>query len=158
MFPVGNEDDIANKRYGYFTGLIFGTFPESMTAKQNYRMHLSILFINIVIISSFSNYKLKLVIEFIWISTVHLSRRVGLPYRTATSDLNIVYRGSYMSAYVLLNLLNELGKRDKMRGLPSILSPFRNEFNKFNKTRVRMLDSIYHMTNTLKSHFWRKNV
>ena len=30
-----------------------------------------------------------------------------------------------MSAHVLLNLLNELGKRDKMRGL---------------------LDSIYHMT------------
>ena len=27
-----------------------------------------------------------------------------------------------MSAHVLLNLLNELGKRDKMRGLPSILS------------------------------------
>ena len=25
-----------------------------------------------------------------------------------------------MSAHVLLNLLNELGKRDKMRGLPSI--------------------------------------
>ena len=24
-------------------------------------------------------------------------------------------RGSYMSAHVLLNLLNELGKRDKMR-------------------------------------------
>ena len=34
-----------------------------------------------------------------------------------------------MSAHVLLNLLNELGKRDKMRGLPSILSLFRNEFN-----------------------------
>ena len=63
-----------------------------------------------------------------------------------------------MSAHVLLNLLNELGKRDKMRGLPSILSLFRNEFNKFNDTRARMLDSIYHMTNTLKSHFWRKNV
>ena len=60
-----------------------------------------------------------------------------------------------MSAHVLLNLLNELGKRDKMRGLPSILSLFRNEFNKFNNTRARMLDSIYHMTNTLKSHFWR---
>ena len=29
-----------------------------------------------------------------------------------------------MSAYVLLNLLNELGKRDKMPGLPSILSLF----------------------------------
>ena len=27
-----------------------------------------------------------------------------------------------MSAHVLLNLLNELVKRDKMRGLPSILS------------------------------------
>ena len=27
-----------------------------------------------------------------------------------------------MSAYVLLNLLNECGKRDKMHGLPSILS------------------------------------
>ena len=62
-----------------------------------------------------------------------------------------------MSAHVLLNLLNELGKRDKMRGLPSILFLFRNEFNKFNNTRVRMLDSIYHMTNTLKSHFWCKN-
>ena len=63
-----------------------------------------------------------------------------------------------MSAHVLLNLLNELGKRDKMRGLPSILSLFRNEFNKFNNTRARMLDSFYHMTNTLKSYFRRKNV
>ena len=39
------------------------------------------------------------------------------------------YIGSYMSAHVLLNLLNELGKRDEMRGLPSILSLFPNEFN-----------------------------
>ena len=39
-----------------------------------------------------------------------------------------------MSAHVLLNLLNELGKGDKMRGLPSILFLFRNEFNNFNKT------------------------
>ena len=31
-----------------------------------------------------------------------------------------------MSAHVLLNLLNELRKRDKMRGLPSILSIFCN--------------------------------
>ena len=63
-----------------------------------------------------------------------------------------------MSAHVLLNLLNKLGKRDKMRGLPSILSLFRNEFNKFNNTGARTLDSIYHMTYTLKSHFWHKNV
>ena len=27
-----------------------------------------------------------------------------------------INRGSYMSAHILLNLLNELGKRDKMRG------------------------------------------
>ena len=62
-----------------------------------------------------------------------------------------------MSAHVLSNLLDELRKRDKMRGLPSILSLFRNEFNKFNNTRTRLLDSFYHMTNTLKSDFWRKN-
>ena len=41
-----------------------------------------------------------------------------------------------MSAHVLLNLLNESGKRDKMRGLPSILSLFPNECNKFNNTRA----------------------
>ena len=45
-----------------------------------------------------------------------------------------------------LNLSNELGERDKMRDLPRILFIFRNEFNKFNNTRVRMLDSFYHMT------------
>ena len=63
-----------------------------------------------------------------------------------------------MSAHVLLNLLNQLGKRDKMGGLPGILSHFPNSFNKFNNIRARMLDSFYYMTNTLKSHFWRKNV
>ena len=65
-----------------------------------------------------------------------------------------------MSAHVLLNLLNELGKRDKMRGLPSILSIFRNKFNKFNKnksTNVRFYLS-YDIKITLKSHFCRKNV
>ena len=51
-----------------------------------------------------------------------------------------------MSAHVLLTLLNELGKRDKMQGLPSILSLFRNEFNKFNNTGARILDSIYHLS------------
>ena len=59
---------------------------------------------------------------------------------------HVINRGSYMSAHVLLNLLNESGKRDQMRGLPSILSLFRTEFNKFNNIRARMLDSIYHMT------------
>ena len=65
-----------------------------------------------------------------------------------------------MSAHVLLNLLNELWKRDKMRGVPSILSLFCNEFNKFNNTGARILDSIYHydIKITLKSHFCLKNV
>ena len=60
-----------------------------------------------------------------------------------------------MSAHVLLNLLIELGKRDKMLGLPSIISLFRNEFKKFNNTRARI---SYDIKITLKSHFSRKNV
>ena len=52
-------------------------------------------------------------------------------------------RGSYMSAHVLLNLLNEVRKRDKMRGLPSILSLLLNEFDELNNTGTQMLDSIY---------------
>ena len=52
-----------------------------------------------------------------------------------------------MSANVLLNLLNALRKIDKMRGLLSILSLFfRKEFDIFNNTGARMLDSVYHMT------------
>ena len=60
-----------------------------------------------------------------------------------------------MSAHVLLNLLSKLGKSDKMRGLPSILSLFRNKFNKFNNRRARMLDFLYHndIMMTLKSHY-----
>ena len=54
-------------------------------------------------------------------------------------------KGYDMSAHVLLNLLNELMDRDKMRGLSRILSLFRNEFNKFNNTGARMLDYIYHL-------------
>ena len=60
-----------------------------------------------------------------------------------------------MSDHVLLDLLNEFGKRDKMRGLSSILSLFHNEFNKFNKnegTNIRFYIS-YDINNTLKSHF-----
>ena len=40
-----------------------------------------------------------------------------------------------------------------MRVLPSILSLFRNEFNKFNSTVAGMLESIYHMTlELIKNH------
>ena len=63
-----------------------------------------------------------------------------------------------MSTHVLLNFLNELGKRYKMRDLSSILSLFRNEFNKFNNTRARMLDYIYHMTDNFKISFLAQKV
>ena len=71
-----------------------------------------------------------------------------------------INRGSYISAHVLLSLLNELRKRDKMQGLPSILSLFRNECKKFNNTGARMLHSVYHMTfkNILKSYFGVKTL
>ena len=59
-----------------------------------------------------------------------------------------------MSTHVLLNLLNELGKKIRCEAMPSILSVFPNEFNKFNNTAARMQDSIYHTT--LKSHFISK--
>ena len=60
-----------------------------------------------------------------------------------------------MSAHVILNLLYELRKPRK----PRILSFFRNEFDKFNNTRARMLDSVrfylsYDIKITLKSHFF----
>ena len=64
-----------------------------------------------------------------------------------------------MRVHVLLNSLNELGKRDNMRGLPSMLSLFSNEFNKIKNAGARMLDFSYHMTLTLlKTHFWSENV
>ena len=51
-----------------------------------------------------------------------------------------------MCGLVLLNLLNEMWKRDKVWGLQSILFLFRNKFNKFNDMGARMLDSIYNIT------------
>ena len=56
-----------------------------------------------------------------------------------------------MSVYALLNLLNKWGKKDKMRGLSSILPLFHNEFTKFNNTGAGMLYSNYHMVLKL---FW----
>ena len=50
-----------------------------------------------------------------------------------------IYRGSYMSAHVLLNLLNEFGKRVRCE---AFLSVFPNEFNKFSDTGARVQDSI----------------
>ena len=42
-----------------------------------------------------------------------------------------------------------------MRGLPRILSLFRNKFDKFNNIEAQMLGSIYHMTlKLLKNHIF----
>ena len=78
-----------------------------------------------------------------------LSRLDALLLSWFNKFVKSLHRGSYMSARVLLNLLNELGKRNKMWGLSSILPLFCSEFNKFNNTRAPMLDSIYHMTLSL---------
>ena len=42
-----------------------------------------------------------------------------------------------------MHLLHELRKSDKMRGLPSILFLFRNEFNQFNKTLALSIHSLF---------------
>ena len=53
-----------------------------------------------------------------------------------------------LSVQVLLNLIKEMGERDKIPGLSSILPLFRNELNKFNNTEARILDSdsVFYMT------------
>ena len=67
-----------------------------------------------------------------------------------------------MSAHVLLNLLNELGKRDQMQGrLPSILSLFvarsLKKIQLYKSINVRFYLS-YDIKVTLKSHFCCKNI
>ena len=60
-----------------------------------------------------------------------------------------------MSAQCIMNLLNELKKGDKMQGLLSILSPFRNKFNNFNHKGAQML---YDVKIIFKAHFvaWKR--
>ena len=59
--------------------------------------------------------------------------------------------GSYTSAHILLNLLNEMSKSHKMRALSIIF--FRNEFDNFNNAGARMLDSFFHRTlKLLRNH------
>ena len=68
-------------------------------------------------------------------------------------------RGSYMSAHVLLNLLNGLRKRDNARLAKYLISFLETSLiNGINKsTNVRFYLS-YGIRATLKSHFWRKNL
>ena len=57
--------------------------------------------------------------------------------------LYAVNRSSYMSAHVLLNLLNKFEKKIRCEALLSILSVFPNKFNQFNNTGARMLKSHF---------------
>ena len=70
-----------------------------------------------------------------------------------------IQRGSYMSAHVLLNLLNELGKRDKMRACRAIYLYYATSLinSIIQEHNVRFYLS-YEIKITLKSHFWRENV
>ena len=62
-------------------------------------------------------------------SAHHVYKGVSYGSVSNVSMKGAINRGSYMSAHVLLNFLNELGKRVKVRGLPNILYLFCNEFN-----------------------------
>ena len=62
-----------------------------------------------------------------------------------------VNKGSYMSANIFFNILNELRKKYKWRGLPSIFIVF--FLQRLNYTGALMLDFLsYGIKITLKSH------
>ena len=48
-----------------------------------------------------------------WVSTICKVSRLQMKSLADMEFVFVLNRGSYMSAHVLLNLLNELGKRDK---------------------------------------------
>ena len=63
--------------------------------------------------------------------------------------LHSIYRGSYLSAHVLLNLLKELGKKYKMRCLTSILSLFHKELKKININTEHKCQNLFIIIMTL---------
>ena len=74
-------------------------------------------------------------------------------------NVDVIHRGSYISAHVLLNLLNELRKRDKMRGLPSILSLFPTSLSNSIIQEHECKILFYHRTSKFdKIALGRKNV
>ena len=62
------------------------------------------------------------------------------------NSLKRLYIRSYMGIHVLLNLSNEVWKKIRSEILPSILSVFPNELNKFNNTGARMQDYLSYAT------------
>ena len=61
-----------------------------------------------------------------------------------------------MSAHVLLNLLNELRKRYKLRSMSILLSLFRNKLNNA-EAHVTLYLSYDRYNFTIKLRFWREN-
>ena len=64
---------------------------------------------------------------------------------------------------LFIEIIKRVGEKDKMRGLPSNLSLFLNEFNKINNRGAPILNYFLSYTCIainllLKSHFCRKNV
>ena len=78
----------------------------------------------------------------ITLASMEVSDKLAYPHNLTRSFDDCIHKVSYISAFVLLSLLNELGNSDKMLGLSSILWLF----NKFNYTRAQMFESIYNMT------------
>ena len=70
------------------------------------------------------------VLGLVWYLIVSIPDLCLLTFCNQTASL---YKMFYTSAHMKLNLLNELGKIDIMRCLPSIVSPFCKELNKLNK-------------------------
>ena len=64
---------------------------------------------------------------------------------TTTALAIFLNRGCYRSAHVLLNLLNDLRKKDKFAACQTFYLFFATSLIKFNNTGALMLDSIYHV-------------
>ena len=158
---VSNDDTcfctaVISLFWAFILFLISFTWP-SKSSTCDFAVSLCCLYFSWFCISSSITYRQKIfyienltwVLMFYWIYLTSWGKEIkceacrAFYLFFATSLIN---RESYISAHVLLILLNKSGKRDKMRGLPSILSLFRNEFNKFNNTIAWMLNSFYHMT------------
>ena len=88
-----------------------------------------------------------------YVSTIILITKKHF-HRVQAQIVHLINIEDLTCAHVLLNLLNELGKKIRCEALSIILSVFPNAFNIFSNTWARMQDSIYHMT--LKSHFISK--
>ena len=69
---------------------------------------------------------------------MHVDRSMELPllyFKGSQLEISKLYRSLHKYS-CFIEFIKQVGKRDKMRGLSSILSLFCNGFNKFNNTRA----------------------